>query len=86
MTGKAKMIKFGIVAHGGAGSPEEYSDGCMKACASGFRMLESGKSSLEAVVEAVRILLARAVLDTPHVALAGRGAEEFAREIGFKPF
>jgi len=131
---KVKIIKYGIVAHGGAGSPEENSDGCRKACASGFRMLKVGKSSLDAVVEAVKImendkrfnagfgsalridgktvemdaalmsssgnigivinirdvknpiLLARAVLDTPHVALAGRGAEKFAREVGFESF
>jgi L-asparaginase/beta-aspartyl-peptidase (threonine type) len=128
------MIKYGIVVHGGAGSLKSYSDGCQKACESGFRMLKVGKSSLDAVVEAVRILendkrfnagygsalridgktvemdaalmdsggsigivinirdvknpilLARAVLGTPHVALAGRGTEEFARQAGFKPF
>ncbi len=128
------MIKYGIVVHGGAGSPESFSDGCRKTCEAGSRMLKIGKSSLDAVVEAVRmlendkrfnagygsalridgktvemdaalmssigdigivinirdvknpILLARAILDTPHVALAGRGAEEFARELGFKPF
>jgi len=128
------MINYGLVVHGGAGSPEDYSDGCKKACEAGFHLLESGQSSLAAVVEAVRvledderfnagygsvlridgktiemdaalmnsagnigivinvrhvknpILLAQAVLDTPHVALAGRGAEKYAREIGFKPF
>ena len=128
------MINYGMAVHGGAGSPDEYSDGCKAACEAGFHLLESGQTSLDAVVEAVRvledderfnagygsvlridgktiemdaalmssedhigivinvrhvknpILLARAVLDTPHVALAGRGAEKYAREIGFKPF
>lgn len=128
------MIEYGIVVHGGAGTPEDFSDGCRKACESGFSMLESGYPSIDAVVEAARILedderfnagfgsalridgktiemdaalmdsqgnigivinirhvknpilLARAVLDTPHVALAGRGAEQFAKGTGFKPF
>jgi beta-aspartyl-peptidase (threonine type) len=127
------MIEYGIVVHGGAGTPDDYSDGCQKACEAGIRLLESGASSRDAVIEAVRILedderfnagfgsvlrmdgktiemdaalmdsvgnigivinvrhvknpilLARAVLDTPHVALAGRGAESYAREIGLKP-
>ncbi|MGC2422797.1 MAG: isoaspartyl peptidase/L-asparaginase [Nitrospirota bacterium] len=128
------MINYGIVAHGGAGSPDAYSNGCKAACEAGFRLLESGQTSLATVVEAVRllenderfnagygsvlridgktiemdaavmdstgnigivinvrhvknpILLAQAVLSTPHVALCGRGAEKYAKEIGFKPF
>jgi beta-aspartyl-peptidase (threonine type) len=32
------------------------------------------------------ILVARAVLNTPHVALAGEGATAFARKLGFQPF
>jgi beta-aspartyl-peptidase (threonine type) len=32
------------------------------------------------------ILIARAVLNTPHVALAGEGATAFARKLGFQPF
>jgi beta-aspartyl-peptidase (threonine type) len=32
------------------------------------------------------ILLAKAMMETPHVALAGRGAELFARRQGLKPF
>lgn len=128
------MIDYGIVVHGGAGSPDAYSDGCKAACEAGFRQLESGQTSLAAVVEAVRlleddsrfnagygsvlridgktmemdaalmdstgsigivinvrhvknpILLAHTLLNTPHVALAGRGAEKYAREIGFKLF
>lgn len=126
------MIEFGIITHGGAGSPEDFSDGCQNACGAGFRLLEAGGSSLDAVVEAVRILedderfnagfgsvlridgktvemdaavmnssgslgiainvrhvknpvlFARAILDTPHVALAGRGAEAYAKETGLR--
>jgi L-asparaginase/beta-aspartyl-peptidase (threonine type) len=32
------------------------------------------------------VLVARAVAGTPHVALAGQGAESFARRLGFPPF
>ncbi len=32
------------------------------------------------------VLVARAVLGTPHVAMAGRGAEAFARRLGFEPY
>ncbi|HXX53438.1 MAG TPA: isoaspartyl peptidase/L-asparaginase, partial [Thermodesulfovibrionales bacterium] len=32
------------------------------------------------------VLIARAVIGTPHVALAGRGAEAFARNLGFRPY
>jgi len=128
------MILYGVVTHGGAGSPEEFSDGCDKAAAASFRMLESGVSALDAVVEAVRILeddsrfnagsgsvlrldgktiemdaavmdsagnigivisirdvknpvlVARAVIGTPHVALSGQGATAFARKCGFPHF
>ncbi|MDA8085755.1 MAG: isoaspartyl peptidase/L-asparaginase [Nitrospiraceae bacterium] len=128
------MISYGVVAHGGAGSPMELSDGCRAACESAIRMLDAGEGSLDAAVEAARILeddgrfnagtgsvlridgrtiemdaavmdsagkigvvinvrevknpvlLARAVTGTPHVALAGRGAEVFARQLGFAPF
>lgn len=128
------MIQYGIIVHGGAGSPPHFSDGCKAACESGFNLLEIGKSSLDAVVEVVRlleddgrfnagsgsalrldgrtiemdasvmdsegrigivialqgiknpVLLARAVLNTPHVALAGEGATAFARKLGFQPF
>jgi beta-aspartyl-peptidase (threonine type) len=129
-----EMIHYGIVAHGGAGSPPHFSDGCKAACESAFSLLETGKSSLDAVVEAARILeddgrfnagsgsalrldgktiemdasvmdsegnigvvialrdirnpilIARAVFNTPHVALAGEGATAFARKLGFQPF
>jgi len=128
------MIHYGIVVHGGAGSPSDFSDGCKAACESAFSLLEAGKSSLDAVVEAARmleddgrfnagsgsalrldgktiemdasvmdskgnlgivisirdvknpILIAKAVMNTPHVALAGEGATIFARKKGFQPF
>ena len=128
------MILYGVVAHGGAGAPAQYSDGCKAACESAFGILYTGGSSLDAVVEAARILeddgrfnagsgsalrldgktiemdasvmdskgdigivisirnvknpilVARAVMETPHVALAGEGATSFARKKGFESF
>jgi beta-aspartyl-peptidase (threonine type) len=128
------MIHYGVVTHGGAGSPSHFSDGCKAASKSAFNLLETGKSSLDAVIEAARILeddgrfnagsgsvlrldgktiemdasvmdskgnigiviaiknvknpilVARAVMDTPHVALAGEGVTAFARKQGFEPF
>jgi len=128
------MILYGVVIHGGAGAPSHLSDGCKKACELAFNLLETGKSSLDAAVEAARvleddgrfnagsgsalrldgktvemdaavmdskgnigivmaiknvknpILVARAVMETPHVALAGEGAAAFARKQGFKAF
>jgi beta-aspartyl-peptidase (threonine type) len=128
------MLHYGIITHGGVGSPPEYSDGCKAAAEGGMRILETGGSALDAVIEAARvleddprynagtgsvlrldgktiemdaslmdsegrmgaviaiknvknpILIARAVMDTPHIALAGDGAEKFARKLGFAPF
>jgi L-asparaginase / beta-aspartyl-peptidase len=128
------MIDFGIVVHGGAGTRKESADGCRTVCEAAFGMLEKGSGSLDAVVEAARILeddeqfnagtgsvlridgktiemdaavmdsegqigiiinvrkqknpilIACAVIDSPHVALAGRGAEEFALSLGFEEF
>jgi beta-aspartyl-peptidase (threonine type) len=128
------MIHYGVVAHGGAGSPSHLSDGCKAACESAFDLLEDGGSALDAVVEAARILeddgrfnagsgsalrldgetiemdasvmdskgnigiviaiknvknpvlVARNVLKTPHVALAGDGATIFARKQGLEDF
>jgi beta-aspartyl-peptidase (threonine type) len=128
------MIFYGVVVHGGAGSPSQYSDGCKAACESAFQLLKAGRSSLDAVVEAARILeddgrfnagsgsvlrldgktiemdasvmdskgnigivitiknvrnpvlVARAVMQTPHVALSGEGATAYARKKGFEPF
>lgn len=128
-----EMIRFGIVVHGGVGSPREWDDGCERAAAAGFAVLEKAGSALDAVVEAARvleddgrynagtgsairldgqtiemdaglmtsdgrigavaairdvrnpILVAREVMDTPHVLLAGEGATQFARRRGFPP-
>ncbi len=128
------MIRYGVVAHGGVGSPLRFSDGCAKACGSAFKLLEKGSSALDAVTEAARVLeddgrfnagsgstlrldgttiemdaglmdsqerigivisvrnirnpvvLARALMETPHVALAGQGAELFARKRGLPSF
>ena len=127
------MIHYGIVVHGGVGSPLRFSDGCKRACSSAFELLKKGSGALQAVAEAVRlleddgrfnagsgstlrldgktvemdaglmdsgehlgivisvrnvqnpILLAKAIMETPHVALAGQGAELFARRRGLKP-
>ncbi|MEW6214438.1 MAG: isoaspartyl peptidase/L-asparaginase [Nitrospirota bacterium] len=128
------MILFGVVVHGGAGSSAHFTDGCKAACESAFNLLEAGRSALDAVVEAARvledddrfnagsgsvlrmdgktiemdaavmdsrgnigiviairdvknpILVARAVMETPHVALTGQGATAFAKRRGFAPF
>ncbi|MEW6571006.1 MAG: isoaspartyl peptidase/L-asparaginase [Nitrospirota bacterium] len=125
------MISYGIVVHGGAGTPANLSDACKKACEGAFGLLGEGRSSLDAVAESVRILeddgrfnagygsavrldgktiemdaalmdsrgrlgiviairnvknpilVARRVVDTPHVALAGEGATVFANKKGF---
>src|SRR3989304_7781727 len=50
------MIHYGVLAHGGAGSSSQFSDGCKAACESAFSLLETGMSALDAVVEAARIL------------------------------
>ena len=50
------MIRYGIVVHGGVGSPLRFSDGCKKACSSAFELLKKGSGALEAVVEAARLL------------------------------
>ncbi|MEW6068078.1 MAG: isoaspartyl peptidase/L-asparaginase [Nitrospirota bacterium] len=126
------MISYGIVVHGGAGSPSHFSDGCRTACEAAFDILEKGRSSMDAVVEAARILeddgrfnagsgssyrldgrtvemdasvmdsrgnigivmaikniknpvmVAQAVMETPHIALAGEGATVFAKMRGFE--
>ncbi len=49
-------IAFGVVVHGGAGTPETLSDGCKEACRVAFDILGAGGQALEAVVEACRIM------------------------------
>ncbi len=126
-------MNIGILVHGGAGSPEEWRDGCLLACEKGFSILKKGGPSLEAVIEAVKILeddgrfnagtgsilridgktiemdaslmdssgrlamvmavrnvknpvlLAKALLNTPHVAVAGEGADRLAEKFGLEP-
>ncbi|OPY76211.1 MAG: Isoaspartyl peptidase precursor [Syntrophorhabdus sp. PtaU1.Bin153] len=128
------MVEFGVIAHGGAGSPKELAGGVKTAVETAFSMLRNGRDAIDAAVEAVRILeddgrynagsgsvlrmdgktiemdaavmtstgslgtvlavqnvknpvlVARAVCETPHVALAGPGAEAFARRLGFPSF
>jgi L-asparaginase/beta-aspartyl-peptidase (threonine type) len=50
------MIQFGVVTHGGAGSPVEFSDGCETACRAAFALLKEGTPALDAAVEAAIIL------------------------------
>ncbi|MCX7793802.1 MAG: isoaspartyl peptidase/L-asparaginase [Thermodesulfovibrionales bacterium] len=126
-------MRFGIIVHGGAGSPEDWRDGCERACERGFSILRNHGSALQAVIDAVRILeddgrfnagtgsvvridgktiemdaaimdstgriamviavrdvknpvlLAQAILNTPHVAMAGEGATLLARKYGIEP-
>lgn len=47
---------IGIVVHGGAGSPAQWSDGCIRAAEAGFRLLEKGEEALEAVLAAAVVL------------------------------
>ena len=131
---RAGSLSYGIVVHGGVGSPLRFSDGCKRACSAAFALLKRGSGALEAVVEAARllendgrfnagsgstlrldgktvemdaglmdsvghlgiaisirtvrnpILLARAIMETPHVALSGQGAELFAKRRGLEAF
>ena len=50
------MIQYGVVVHGGAGSPGVFTDGCKIACERAFAMLEAGTSSLDTVTEAVKVM------------------------------
>jgi L-asparaginase/beta-aspartyl-peptidase (threonine type) len=51
-------------------------------------MASDGRFGAVACIEAVKnpILVARAVLDTPHLMLVGEGATALARRLGFEPF
>ncbi len=46
------MISYGIVVHGGVGSPRAWSDGCDRALSRGWMVLHRGGKALDAVVEA----------------------------------
>lgn len=50
------MFQRAIITHGGAGSAPQNSDGPQSAAKIGMGILEKGRSSLEAVVHAVRFL------------------------------
>lgn len=50
------MFHRAIITHGGAGSAPDDSDGPQSAAKIGMEILEKGRSSLEAVVQAVRFL------------------------------
>ncbi len=50
------MLRYGIVVHGGVGSPSEWKDGCDRAAEAGFRILQSGGNALDAV-QAAAVLL-----------------------------
>jgi beta-aspartyl-peptidase (threonine type) len=126
-------MRFGIVVHGGVGSSTRLSGACRAIATQASQLLEKGATSLETVVESVRlleddgrfnagrgaalrldgetvemdasvmdsrgriaaviavrdvqnpILLARALMATPHVALAGEGASLFARRLNLPP-
>lgn len=51
-------------------------------------MRSDGRFGAVAVIEAVKnpVLVARAVMDTPHLLLAGDGATQFARTLGMAPY
>ncbi|MBE0425563.1 MAG: hypothetical protein IBX72_02810 [Nitrospirae bacterium] len=36
------MISYGVIAHGGAGSPPQFADGCEAACERGIRLFPPG--------------------------------------------
>ncbi len=123
-------MKWGVVAHGGAGSPSSLSDGPAAAAAAAGRLLGGGGGAVDAATEANRVLedderfnagtgsvirmdgvaymdaavmdseegcgavayltrtrnpvlVARRVMETPHILLVADGALDFARKCGF---
>lgn len=50
------MCRIKIVVHGGVGSSEKLSDGCVVACKKGYEILVNGGSALDSVIESVKIL------------------------------
>lgn len=56
IAGRRPPFSFGILAHGGVGTPKAYSPRCKTACEAGVQMLEDGSEAIEAVVETVRVL------------------------------
>lgn len=49
-------MKYGVVVHGGSGSPSELSDGPERAAAAGSALLQRGSSAVECVTECVSIM------------------------------
>ncbi|MBI2901374.1 MAG: isoaspartyl peptidase/L-asparaginase [Planctomycetes bacterium] len=50
------MLRYGVVVHGGVGSPAAWNDGCERAAEAAFRLLETGGHALDAVQAAAVIL------------------------------
>ena len=50
---RTKMLKEGIVVHGGAGAPPSMSDGCEAAVKAGLKVFGKGKPALDAAIAAV---------------------------------
>jgi len=128
------MIGYGIVVHGGVGSPSAWKDGCEGAVAAGLERLKGGAGALDAAISAATrleddgrynagsgsslrldgstiemdasvmdsrggmgcvaairrvknpVLVAREVMNSPHVLLCGEGAVGFARACGFEDY
>ncbi|HKS17168.1 MAG TPA: isoaspartyl peptidase/L-asparaginase, partial [Planctomycetota bacterium] len=50
------MLSYGLVVHGGVGSPMAWKDGCEKAVALGLDRLRGGQGALEAAIAAATSL------------------------------
>jgi L-asparaginase / beta-aspartyl-peptidase len=50
------MLRYGLVVHGGVGSPAAWKDGCERAVARGLERLKAGADALDAAVETVTLL------------------------------
>ena len=127
-------LKAAAIAHGGVGSPPEWSDGCRQAVDAALAALDAGRAPIDAAVAGVKVMeddprfnagtgsrvridgktvqmdaavmdseqrfgavavienvrypveVARAVIDTPHLLLAGDGATALARARGMPEY
>lgn len=52
----APMLSYGLVVHGGVGSPAAWKDGCEKAVAAGLQKLKGGAGAVDVAVETVVLL------------------------------
>jgi beta-aspartyl-peptidase (threonine type) len=50
------MLNYGLIVHGGVGSPAAWKDGCEKAVALGLERLRGGAPALDAAVETATVL------------------------------